>query len=246
MMNILALDDDIIILSLIKTALENEDYHVSAFEKGSDALMDLDTREYDLIISDLKMPEMDGENFFNKVKEKYPRIPFIFLTANDDIETAVKIMKLGADEFLQKPLKGKELVVRVENLIQDKKKELLINKTRNDRKLEELDQEGIFSWKSLYREKDTEQANRVMNFLSRNIEKCGGFSWLDLLKSEIKEQKGSSVTLDTSLIKLIIDSSEEIRKILDNLTFVASPSGQNPAPEQGLFKRFSDRIRQAV
>jgi len=221
-MRALVLDDDPVILTLMHTTLEQTGFEVSPFTRGKDALRALETESFDLIISDLMMPELSGEEFFHLARKSQPRAPFIFLTANDDVATAVKIMKLGAEDYLQKPVKGKELLDRVERVIKENRKEQLIRKTLTDNRQEELEQQGIFSWKKLYRTKDSEQTNRIMGFLSRNIEQGGGFSWLDILKSEIKEKEGPELTLSRSLMDMVVGSAENIRKVLSDLFFVTA------------------------
>ncbi len=142
MEKILVLDDDQVILALIESSLNQEGFQVYTFNKGIDALTDLQTNQYDLIISDLMMPEMDGESFFCKVREQYPKVPFVFLTANESVDTAVKVMKLGADDYIQKPIKGQNLIDRVNGAIQEKKRELFIKKTLDDNYLDSLEQNG--------------------------------------------------------------------------------------------------------
>jgi DNA-binding response OmpR family regulator/two-component sensor histidine kinase len=221
-MKALVLDDDPVILVLIQTTLEQTGFEIFPFTRGKDALRSLETESFDLIISDLMMPEIGGEEFFHLARKSQPRTPFIFLTANDDVDTAVEIMKLGADDYLQKPVKGKELLARVERVLKENRKEQLIRKTLSDNRQEELEHQGIFSWKKLYRTKDSEQTNRIMRFLSRNIEQGGGFTWLDILKSEIQEKEGDEYPLSRSLMDMVVGSAENIRKVLADLFFVTS------------------------
>lgn len=141
----MVLDDDHVILSLMQTTLEQAGFEVKSFTRGKDALNCLETEGFDLVISDLMMPEIGGEEFFRQVKQNHPRIPFLFLTANDDVATAVAIMKLGAEDYIQKPVKGKEFLDRVSRVLNETRKEQLIRKTLDDNRQEELEQQGIFS-----------------------------------------------------------------------------------------------------
>ncbi len=222
MNKILALDDDEIILTLLKTLLPEDRYDLNCFSSGIDAVNSIENEHYDLIISDLMMPVMNGQVFYSKVKKMKPDIPFIFLTANDDLDTVIELMKLGADDYLKKPIKVGTLFPKIERLISEKKRELLLQKIREDEIIEKKQKESIVSWKELYSGKESTQANRLLNFLSRNIEHAGGFVWLDLLKQELSDSDSEqdSMMMSKSLLNLITESAEYIQKIIYDLTYI--------------------------
>jgi len=224
MKRILAVDDDHIILALIQRVLPMNGFEVNTFLKAEDGLRSLEKTKYDLILSDLSMPEMDGETFFLQAKILQPGIPFIFITANDNLETAVRVMKMGADEYLQKPFKGDDLISGINIVIEEKKHEQLIRKTMDDDLIDKSDKQGIFSWKQLYGNKDTEQTNRIMGVLSRNMEHGGGFMWLDMLKNAIEEQDADfdDLIIDRSILNLVVESAGYIRKIITDLNYIST------------------------
>jgi len=223
MIRILAVDDDHIVLTLIEKVLEKEGYLIDTFEDGARALKEMERHSYHIILSDLMMPGMDGEDLFGKAKSIQPDIPFVFLTSNSDPETAVRIMKLGADDYIQKPFKGDVLLQAIFRVISEKKEESFIRKTLEDKRLEELDREGIFSWKKLYGGKDTEQANRLMEVLSRNMEQGGGFLWLDMLKEELnrEDEEFDDLIIQRSVLAQAVESAEYMRKIINDLAFIS-------------------------
>ncbi len=102
--NILIVDDEKNIREGLGKALELEDYQVYLAENGKEALKQLNSEEIDLIVTDLKMPEMSGEDLLKKVASAYPTVPVIILTGHGTIESAVNAMRDGAYDFLTKPL----------------------------------------------------------------------------------------------------------------------------------------------
>src|SRR5512139_754366 len=106
--NILVVDDEKAFALLVSQILRDEGYRVKLASSGEEAMKILDTYEPDLIISDIKMPGMDGIALMEKVKEKYPDTDFIMITAFAAVETAVAAMKRGALDYIAKPLKEPE------------------------------------------------------------------------------------------------------------------------------------------
>ncbi len=101
---ILILDDDKNTLEGLKAALSGNTYTVLTTDSAIEALQMLDDENVDLILSDLKMPEMSGLELTKKIKTKHPETIVILLTAYGTIETAVEAMQLGAFDFLTKPV----------------------------------------------------------------------------------------------------------------------------------------------
>ena len=96
------IDDEESIRTICKSALE-QDFDIEMFPNASEALLALNTSVPDLIITDIKMPGMNGIDFLNKVSAKHPNIPTIVITAHTDIENALSAFKGGACDYLPKP-----------------------------------------------------------------------------------------------------------------------------------------------
>lgn len=103
--SILIVDDEPAQRQLLSGSLAKE-YAVTTAADGVEATQLLVSRSYDLIITDERMPRMDGIELIKWIREQMPEIPIIVLTAYGSIETAVEAMKLGAQEYLTKPLKS--------------------------------------------------------------------------------------------------------------------------------------------
>ena len=109
---ILVVDDDAMNLKRTKMILEKI-YDVSLVESGRAALGKLDSEEFDLILLDIAMPDMDGIETFEHMKEKSIDIPVIFLTASGNEDDVLSAINLGAVNYLKKPFFPQELMKRV-------------------------------------------------------------------------------------------------------------------------------------
>ncbi|WP_025270078.1 sigma-54-dependent transcriptional regulator [Hippea sp. KM1] len=103
MYRVLVVDDDEQMRVALRATLEHLGYQPTLSKDAKEALKLLKKHDYDLILSDLKMPKMDGVEFLKEVKDLKPHIPFVMITAFGDIKTAVETMKLGAFDFILKP-----------------------------------------------------------------------------------------------------------------------------------------------
>ena len=101
---ILVVDDEEDLRTAAAKVLQRAGYDVASVSSGSDALTHLAAHDADLIVSDLMMPAMDGVELLRQVKQTRPSVKFVILTGAGTVENAVEAMRLGAFDFLQKPL----------------------------------------------------------------------------------------------------------------------------------------------
>jgi DNA-binding NtrC family response regulator len=123
---ILVVDDEVVICKSIQRILSPEGYEVEFSLSGEEALEKLNQESFDIVITDLKMPGMDGIELLVKVKEKDPEIIVIMITGYSTVQTAVQAMRMGALDYIPKPFTPEELVVVVEKAL-DKKKLIFEN-----------------------------------------------------------------------------------------------------------------------
>lgn len=112
--SILVVDDESMMRSLLERILTRDGYKVTSAEDGQDALRVLEGTPVDIIISDLKMPRMNGFELLKAVKQKYPGVAMIMMTAYGDTYTVKDALLLGADEYITKPFKSFEISMVVE------------------------------------------------------------------------------------------------------------------------------------
>ena len=104
MASLLIADDEKNILSGLRLAFEDEGYTVITASDGKEAWEKLQKNIVDLVITDLRMPEMDGYELLKRISSSYPTLPVIVLTGHGTIETAVETMRDGAIDFFTKPV----------------------------------------------------------------------------------------------------------------------------------------------
>lgn len=119
-MRILVVEDEKKVASFIKKGLEEEYYQVDTASNGKEALDLVYDNEYDLIISDVMMPVMDGIQFVKNIRQNNILTPVLLLTVKDSTADKVKGLDSGADDYLTKPFSFEELTARIRALLRRK------------------------------------------------------------------------------------------------------------------------------
>jgi len=112
--SILILDDEPIVSKRLKPALEKKGYEVEAFTVSLEALKRTRERDFDIVITDLKMEGLDGMEFLTAVKERSPQTEVIVITGFATRETAKESFRKGVFDFLAKPFKLSEIISVIE------------------------------------------------------------------------------------------------------------------------------------
>ena len=112
--SILAVDDETMLRDLLVKILAKEGYLVETAADGEEALEKLEKNSYHLLISDIKMPHVNGFELLRIVREKYPDMGVIIMTAYGDSYSVKDALLLGADEYITKPFKSFEINLIVE------------------------------------------------------------------------------------------------------------------------------------
>lgn len=110
---ILVIDDEDIVRTSCSRALVPEGYEVKAAKNGLEGLKMIGDEKFDLVLTDLKMPDMDGIEVLKRIKEGWPEIEVIIITGYQTVDTAVKSIKLGAFDYIEKPFTPDALVAAV-------------------------------------------------------------------------------------------------------------------------------------
>ncbi|HAJ27163.1 MAG TPA: hypothetical protein DCG53_07965, partial [Syntrophus sp. (in: bacteria)] len=114
---ILVVDDEIRMCESLDTLLSSRGYNVQCFTDGRKALSHIQDQGGDLVLLDLMMPEMDGFTVLSRIKENFPDVQVIIMTAQGSAEYAVAALKGGADDYLCKPFDFDELIKRIQNIL---------------------------------------------------------------------------------------------------------------------------------
>lgn len=121
--NILLVEDNKELLMLMKTLLSNK-YNVQTATNGKEALEIIKTHKLDMIVSDVTMPEMDGNELTRLIKsnEEWNHLPIILISAKTTEEARKESMLIGADDFITKPFRLGDLELRINNIIENRKR----------------------------------------------------------------------------------------------------------------------------
>ena len=121
--NVLLVDDEEQFLDALSQRLEARGLKVKAVTNGEDAVNQVEDHNFDAIIVDLAMPGIDGIETLKRIKEKRPDLEIIMLTGHATVKSGIEAMKLGADDFLEKPV---DLNVLLEKIGEAKNKRMLV------------------------------------------------------------------------------------------------------------------------
>ena len=115
--SILIVEDDITFSLMLRTWLTRKGFQVEAFTSVGEAKKDVEEHDFQLVMSDLRLPDGDGIGFLKWLKEVRPDIPLIMMTSYADIQTAVQAIKLGASDYISKPINPDDLFGKITEII---------------------------------------------------------------------------------------------------------------------------------
>ena len=159
MRSILIVEDDITFGMMLKTWLGKKGFNVSSVSNIARAQKHIDAQPVDLILSDLRLPDHDGIHLLKWMGEKELHIPLIIMTGYADIQSAVQAMKLGAQDYIAKPVNPEELLKKMSEALQ--KKEAPLPKTPLTEKSPKTKQES-----HSYLEGESDAAKQLYNYVS--------------------------------------------------------------------------------
>ena len=117
MVYILLVEDDIQFNKIVCSYLTDNGFNVVGCHSAAEALEEMEKMSFDMIISDIMMKEMNGFEFAESVRAINKDIPFLFLTARDDLHSKEKGYRMGIDDYIVKPVEMKEMVFRIEAIL---------------------------------------------------------------------------------------------------------------------------------
>jgi len=113
-MKTLIIDDEPGIRQQLGFVLEDEGYEVYTASTGLEGLSKIESQKFDIVITDLMLPDLDGMEIVSKTKKIHPETMVVMITGHGSIEKAVEAIKAGADDYIPKPLDGDEVIMKLE------------------------------------------------------------------------------------------------------------------------------------
>ena len=132
---VLLVDDEVDFLKTLAERLETRGLKVTTATNGEDALGSIEKQEYDLIVLDLMLPGLDGLETLKRIKARQPDAEIIMLSGQGSIRTSIEAMKLGACDFLQKPVDIGELMNKISEA---KEKRMLMLESKSVAEIEKI------------------------------------------------------------------------------------------------------------
>lgn len=179
--NILVVDDDQDSLEIVTTALKWEGYRIFKAQSGPEALRILEEHVLDLVLMDINLPGMTGQEALSHVRRREKYVSVIFISGNTSTESVVQGLDAGADDYICKPFDPREMLARVRTQlrIKDLNEQLRMANERLKELVDIDDLTGLFNMRSLYQKLDFE-LDRATRF-SRSV--CVVMMDMDYFKS---------------------------------------------------------------
>ncbi len=200
----LIVDDERTTLKTVEGILVRNGFAVDIFTNPIEALHSFRRGGYDVILSDFYMPEMNGDELLQKVRQISADCPFIFLTIDSNLKQAIELIQSGADDYIVKPVVPDDLVFRVRRSLESIR--------RRQRET---------NWQALYAAKDIRQTEEMIDQLSKAINQTGGYLWLDLLKDELQHPVDNAYTISTDIADMVLETASVQKQILEYITMIA-------------------------
>jgi DNA-binding NtrC family response regulator len=129
---ILVVDDEKLIRWSLQECLQQEGYQVRAVENGKAALESLDEEVYDLVLLDYKLPDTNGLEVLGKIRGGSPDLPVVMITSHSSVENAVAAMRAGATDYVGKPFRNEDILLRVDRALETGKLKSKFTRLRQD------------------------------------------------------------------------------------------------------------------
>lgn len=201
---VLLIDDERTTLRAIEGMLQQHNFAVDAFSDPREAVAAFERDDYDIVLSDFYMPEMNGDEVLRAVRAVSSECPFLFLTVDSNLKQAVKLIQSGADDYIVKPIDPDVLVFRVRRSLE------VIRRRQKET-----------NWQELYAAKDIRQTEKMIDQLSKAINQAGGYLWLDLLKEELQHPEDGKYSVTTEVADMVLETAEVQKQILEYITLIA-------------------------
>ncbi len=243
MPNILIVEDDLTFLKILKNFLEKNGFRTQAVKTVASAFESFSKEKFDLILTDYRLPDGDGLNILKSVKEKYPGQKVMVMTRYSDLNTGISSMKLGALDFIVKPINPDELLITLKEALKENTTKVIDNLEVTGKQKVTLP--GYVKGKSKVAAKLHDQINLVaptdMSVIIQGESGTGKEIVARLIHEMSSRKNGPFIAVDCGAISNEIASSELFGHLKGSFTgAVMNKTGQMEAANKGTL--FLDEI----
>ena len=139
MKRILIIDDDATICLMLQGLLKRKGFNADTVFSAGEAIKKLENESFDLVLSDFRLPDFDGLELLQKIKAMHPLVPVIIMTSYADIRTAVSAIKMGAFEYVTKPLNPDEILLLINSALEKAEVQQDLPKSKEKKQKEEIE-----------------------------------------------------------------------------------------------------------
>ncbi|WP_333663383.1 response regulator transcription factor [Chishuiella changwenlii] len=168
-MRIIVIEDNERVATLLKKGLTSQGYEVAVFMDAETAYFDLTNNQYDLVITDIMLPHMNGISLSKKIKHLHPELPILMLTALGTIDEKINGFDAGADDYMVKPFDMRELFVRVKVILNRAITTQIEHSLKYDELYIDLDKQDVF--RNEQKIELTPKEFKLLHFLMQNPER---------------------------------------------------------------------------
>ncbi|GGE90590.1 DNA-binding response regulator, OmpR family, contains REC and winged-helix (wHTH) domain [Chishuiella changwenlii] len=168
-MRIIVIEDNERVATLLKKGLTSQGYEVAVFMDAETAYFDLTNNQYDLVITDIMLPHMNGISLSKKIKHLHPELPILMLTALGTIDEKINGFDAGADDYMVKPFDMRELYVRVKVILNRAVTTQIEHSLKYDELYIDLDKQDVF--RNEQKIELTPKEFKLLHFLMQNPER---------------------------------------------------------------------------
>ena len=241
--HILIIDDEASLRRTMARILQRAGYEVTTASNGEEGLKLVSEQPFDLVYSDIRMPDMSGLDLLRTVHEKFPDLPVILFTAQPDLNSAVEAVRSGATDYLMKPLKPQAVLDRTEAVLEKSQKER--RKREIQRQIDSLQAELNSLEKGEGDETGILKPEQVSASNDRYF-KCGSLT-LDLYAQRVTMDE-QAVDLPPTSFDYLLALARHSPNVVDYKTLVSEAQGYetDTREAQELTKYHIHHIRQAI
>ncbi|HEY5728733.1 MAG TPA: response regulator transcription factor [Anaerolineales bacterium] len=241
--HILIIDDEASLRQTMARILQRADYEVTTAANGEEGLTLVSEHPFDLVFSDIRMPDMSGLELLKIIHAKFPDLPVILFTAQPDLNSAVEAVRSGATDYLLKPLKPQAVIDRTNSVLEKSQKER--RKREIQRQIESLQAE-LNALEKVDGDENTGSKPEQVSASNNRYVKCGALT-LDLYARRVAMHE-RDVDLPPTSFDYLLALARHSPNVVDYQTLVSEAQGYetDTREAQELTKWHIHNIRQAI
>ena len=144
MAKILIVEDDVAFCQMLETFLTKKGYEVNASHTGNDALAKLKSNNYDIVLTDVRLPDRDGNEILQILKEEHPGTKVILMTGYAEVNLAVDAIKTGAFDYISKPINPEKMLQVVKSALESEEEQVIAKPTKSKKETVKRNVEGSY------------------------------------------------------------------------------------------------------